>query len=735
MIKQDPGLMAQFLPLFVDKQVPLTVQGRSSINWQEQDFREFLHRTFTTPSRGRNAQRTLIFVDALDECDESQVRDIVYYFRRLTDDAFAAGSDLSVCLSSRYYPTITVDRCPEIEVENENRQDIASFLSVKLQSISLYETEEIDQLLKQLLDKSDGIFLWAVLVSELVLRDLEDGKPAYEIQETIRNVPEELGALFANILSTVKVRERRTSVILVQWVLLAQRTLSGVEVYHAIALSSNSSDFVQNFNAQFWKEVGQYRQTERITRFVRSYSRGLVEIRHNMVQFIHESVREFFLCEAGLDYLNLALGSNVLGDGHCTIIRACVNAITAAPILDQAAILATPYTANKDWVLQYAEHCLTEHAAQAKQFGAPHRLVQLATEISWRLRRLPELTQISKYGATSLSSSSRYLMTCHLEHLSAVCLYWCTKSVEKIQASFRSKEPLNKDRLEAIISKVNGMWQPLFPEEPIYIAYRPRVRIGGTTSPEFALETIMRGIDLNQTEVGQDTLLHRAIESHMPDLVSWLLSNGANADTTNDRLRTPLHQAALYAEADVVADIVDVLIKHGVNILAEDEEGNTALHLAIEKPTGFEKVWVAQALIQAGSPVNAQNRSGKTPLHIAVEVSATRTLKYLIRVGGDFTIQDNNKISVFDYCRFVGPEMSRNPLFLMADPRAFWSGASTNPEKMMSSREGGENGYLESTLEKMSARAREQDTCSENSEKSAISDPYQDPTQLTTLVL
>lgn len=46
----------------------------------------------------------ILFIDALDKCDEDEVRDMVSFFEQLRESAVAANRTLHVCLSSRHYP-------------------------------------------------------------------------------------------------------------------------------------------------------------------------------------------------------------------------------------------------------------------------------------------------------------------------------------------------------------------------------------------------------------------------------------------------------------------------------------------------------------------------------------------------------------------------------------------------------------------------------------------------------
>ena len=77
-----------------------------------------------------------IVIDALDECDEDDVRDMIAFFEKLGEDALSGGRTIHVLFSSRHYPHITIQRCVEIKLEDQHghSQDIDKYLSSELRA-------------------------------------------------------------------------------------------------------------------------------------------------------------------------------------------------------------------------------------------------------------------------------------------------------------------------------------------------------------------------------------------------------------------------------------------------------------------------------------------------------------------------------------------------------------------------------------------------------------------------
>jgi hypothetical protein len=80
-------------------------------------------------------ERSLIcFVDALDECDEDQVQEMVRFFEYLGKTVVSFRFQFRTCFSSRHYPYITIenDIPPILEDQEGHHQDIADYLSSDL---------------------------------------------------------------------------------------------------------------------------------------------------------------------------------------------------------------------------------------------------------------------------------------------------------------------------------------------------------------------------------------------------------------------------------------------------------------------------------------------------------------------------------------------------------------------------------------------------------------------------
>jgi hypothetical protein len=74
-------------------------------------------------------QPVICFIDALDECDELQIRDMMGFSSDLVESG-----NLYVGFASRHYPHITIDKSLDIIMEDQDEQqhDITQYLTSAL---------------------------------------------------------------------------------------------------------------------------------------------------------------------------------------------------------------------------------------------------------------------------------------------------------------------------------------------------------------------------------------------------------------------------------------------------------------------------------------------------------------------------------------------------------------------------------------------------------------------------
>ncbi|KAI1170769.1 hypothetical protein F4777DRAFT_583560 [Nemania sp. FL0916] len=323
--------------------------GTKVCTWQETQLRDFFQSRFTH----ERDKRTLIFIDALDECDAKSVRSQASFWREVTESAYKAGVHLNVCISTRSFPSITVPNCQELVVENYNSNDIITYVNQKF-TLSIADKEPEWELLRdKVLRKATGVFLWVVLVVDDILSRWDDGESIQFLLMRLDTVPEELQSLFRMMFASLDSNMRELTIQVFQWAVLAVKPLRLHEWHHILAFIGRPTPS----SLCEWRESHNFTHNDaQLERNIRSISRGLIEVvtckdevqnesletisvcagagslnvecgETRIVQVIHESVREFFLGDDGFSTLCPGLTSEPIGYGHCSIMATCLDYI------------------------------------------------------------------------------------------------------------------------------------------------------------------------------------------------------------------------------------------------------------------------------------------------------------------------------------------------------------------------------------------------------------------------
>lgn len=136
-----------------------------------------------------------MFIDAIDELDETEVRDVLDFIDGLTQHM----RTFHACFACRHYPNVTLQFGEELVVESSKAHTlditryIESRLHVRLES-------QRAALAKSLVHKSQGVFLWVVLVVRSINEQHDRGENDAQLLASVSAVPGALESLISNIL-------------------------------------------------------------------------------------------------------------------------------------------------------------------------------------------------------------------------------------------------------------------------------------------------------------------------------------------------------------------------------------------------------------------------------------------------------------------------------------------------------------------------------------------------------
>jgi hypothetical protein len=216
---------------------------------------------------------------------DTNARTLVRFFERLMTPPTEPANPLLLCLSSRHYPHITVRndiKYFELAMEDENDQDIRKFIKSALASSSLDTGLMQDDLYDMITHRSRGVFLWVVLVIQALSRARDQGRPRSHWKAILEGIPTTLNDIFCQIMDNLKDEDRVESAILFQLLIFGKESMSLECLRHAFGFAVDDPPA----SLEIWRCSDNYLQEEAFIRRIRDLSCGLVEVKDGRTQGI-----------------------------------------------------------------------------------------------------------------------------------------------------------------------------------------------------------------------------------------------------------------------------------------------------------------------------------------------------------------------------------------------------------------------------------------------------------------
>lgn len=245
-----------------------------------------------------------VFVDGLDECDDQHIREVVKFFSRSASKALHARNILKICWASRYYPHVSAPKFLEIRLQEQNYFDIQRYVHQEL--MDLADLKPDSDFENEIVSRSRGIFLWAVLVVRKLLKAVDQGRQISYMRKLLRQLPQELNDLLHEIHESIDQSLREESIGLIQIVLFSPQPFPLEQLPLALAFGNRrppeSIEAWESSLEGFEKpDAPPQKRVEQLRRYVMTLSGGLIEAVSSTeaealyLQVIHECVRDFFL--------------------------------------------------------------------------------------------------------------------------------------------------------------------------------------------------------------------------------------------------------------------------------------------------------------------------------------------------------------------------------------------------------------------------------------------------------
>ncbi|KAJ1337222.1 ankyrin repeat domain-containing protein 50 [Microdochium nivale] len=611
---QDDKLYNRFISLLREKQMTAYEGGWQ---WRLSELQGFVHSVIIQPS---DLRPLFILLDALDECDESDVRNIVRFLELLSIQSYRGGHPLRICLSSRHYPSIHMKTVVELQVEGMpgHREDIAKYITERI-----LETDTVIE--AEIINRANGIFLWVVIVVSILNKAYDEGR-VEAIQKTLDELPEDLDNLFTSILKNADAIE---TLRILQWVLLSERPLQLKELFAAV----------------FQRDA--LPRTDIMMRRITTLSKGLVEVRkgkpdeldgRDTVQFIHLSVNDFLCRRKILSRIDPSLAPEPIISSHGQLWARCWAAIepAATTAIDEESFYRAR---NNDPFLEYAATNVLYHAERAFSSGVTRaeRDVENASELS--------------------STSHQLLIKQWLQKADRWFRWWTmflsiTSSGEKLR--FPGELGTGPVYVSVLLRLPNLLRTSLAAGADInaqggrYVnALHAALQTGNKDTVQLLLNA---GADANMQIGFYSNALQAALQTDNKDIVQLLLNAGVDVNAQGGKYGNAL-QAASRKGRKGRKDNVQLLLDAGADVNAQGGFYGNALQAACVI-RGDQKV--VQLLLDAGADVNAQGGYHGNALQAASWIGNKDTIQLLLEVGADVNAQGGHYGNALQAASWIG---------------------------------------------------------------------------------
>lgn len=255
-----------------------------------------------------------IFIDGLDEY-EGEHEDLVNILSNI-----AHTSPIKLCVASRpwnvFEKTLGTNKTRKLYLENLNRPDIELYVKNHLQdrtdfqALALYSRDAIG-LVSDIVERSNGVFLWVYLVVLLVKQGLVNEDRLVDLKRRVNAYPADLNTFFKHIMDSLDPFYQAQIARGFSVMLAARQPLSVVSFWFldeleldpniAIAKKVDNESEKNKRLESFWKE-----EIRKMTTRLNGRFKGLLEIvwTHQWaspseikVEFLHRTVRDFLVTE------------------------------------------------------------------------------------------------------------------------------------------------------------------------------------------------------------------------------------------------------------------------------------------------------------------------------------------------------------------------------------------------------------------------------------------------------
>ncbi|EWZ97076.1 hypothetical protein FOWG_04277 [Fusarium oxysporum f. sp. lycopersici MN25] len=597
---------------------------------------------FLNAANDPSAGAVTVVLDALDECAETELQDLMRKIDRHFSGRGSNGSKLKFIMTCRpYYQILSgfrglLQEFPSIHIPGEEQseaisQEVNQVIKYRVSQLSMNDSLKL-YLEERLRATHNRTYLWVYLVFDYLENEVVK-KTLKEVKAKIEALPSSLNEAYDNILS--KTKEDKVVYKALSIVLAAKRPLTVAEMNVAmnVAFDTHSmSDLDLENDVDFKKNL--------------RFRCGLfLSVHHDRIYLLHQTAREFLLAD-----LTPPTDASIHLRWHRSITFQGANSVLA-----EICVLSLTIWESDDYQIRNSGQSFMDYPLT--NWGDHFREADFqndATIIPFTLRLCdPTSKAYSHWARFQLSElNGNVIENIHFSHLMIVS-YHGHKVLAKVLLDKGSR-----------ISDRDDLGWPLF--LAVAKGHEPIVKL-----------LLNQGADANTIRgSGNRPLLYVACSNGYGGIVELLLDKGADVELRIVK-RIALHQAAirghvwcvkLMLERLAVTDtktnhdqrrqeilllatecgrkeVVKMLLDTGVDIETRAIPGRKPLAVAIKS----QRAGIVKLLLDRGADPRARDKFGATALNTTIRWYGTRyrlqhqnIAKMLLDVGAEVNTRDNN---------------------------------------------------------------------------------------------
>jgi ankyrin repeat protein len=527
------------------------------------------------------------FIDALDECEEQQIRDMISFFEHVGELAVSTGIKFRVCFASRHYPYITMQKHLDLVLSGQGHdQDIADYLASELK---IGHSNLAKKIRVEVHKRAAGIFMWVVLVVKILNKEYDAGH-IYALQRRLQEIPSDLHELFRDIL-TRDSHNRDELALCIQWMLFAKQPLSPEQLYFAI-LSGVESDVALRCDPdEITRDV--------VERFILSSSKGLAEITTSniqTVQFIHESVKDFLVKENMLTDIWPDLKGSFQVQSHERLKQICLTNI--GHVVSADLDFSKNHSRTSEEAVAFRKSTIA--AFPFLEYAVPNVLYH---------------ADVAGGGISQADFVQNFPLADWIDISNVLAIYKVPRPTEKVSLLYilaeRNMSNLISDHHPSILSYLEverGRYGP-----PLFAALATK-----------SMEAVQTFLEAHTGDQSLGSWFHGFYNQHKQDNSSWYIFG---PEFKFSRRRSV---SSYLAELGNEAIFATALGSGQMEVVSKDKTGRTPLSWAAG---GGHKAVVKMLLETAQVEVDSKDETGRTPLSWAAGSGYEAVVKLLLETG------------------------------------------------------------------------------------------------------